>query len=160
VVLLLQGGGFMFLLLFQQLALKAEMHAEIQNGSLKLEQIELSLSDYQNALVDDGELSLNDKMYDIKSKVVINDRVLLTVVNDIREENIIQEMKDFLRRTCRNNKSLPERSTQLFLLSYIGASHTGILFSNFCSDLPATDHSILFVNISAEVFTPPPKLIA
>ncbi len=150
----------MFLLLFQQMALKAEMHAEIKKGSMKFEHLSLSLSDFHKALVDEGELLLNGKMYDIKTKVVRNNRVLLAVVNDTREENVIQEMKDFLHRSCRSNKSLPEKSVQLFLLSYIGASHTGFLFSDFCTDLSSTDHTIFFINSSDEVSTPPPKLIA
>jgi hypothetical protein len=160
VILLLQGGGFVFLLLFQQMALKAEMHSEILKGDLTFEQLSMSSADYQRALVDEHEISWKGKLFDVKEIVVLHNRVVLTVVNDTKEENILRELKEFLHRSCRNNKSLPERSAQLFLMSYIGSSYAGVHFSNFCCDLSSIHLPDFFVNSTVEVFTPPPKLIA
>jgi len=160
VILLLQGGGFMLLLLFQQQALKSEIHAKMNRGEVAYEQIILSKADYQEALIEKGEILIDGKLFDIQSEAIIHNKVVLSVVFDEKEDNVVNEIKNFIRRNCRSNKSLPDTSVHLFSLSFIGASYASYIFNSFSCELYELRSEIFFSCPSSEVFTPPPQLIA
>jgi len=159
-ILLLQGGGFMLLLLLQQNALKDEMHSKMERGEVSLHKIILSHSVYINSLVEKDELLIDGKLFDIQSKEAIGDDISLLVVYDEEEDDLIQEIKKYVRRNCRHNKSLPESSIQLFTMNFIGSSFHCSNFDLYSCELHFITKRILFSNPTDEVFTPPPQLIA
>lgn len=159
-ILLLQGGGFMLLLLLQQNALKDEMHSKMERGEVAYEHITLSVAAYKNALVEKGEILIDGKLFDIHSEIVTNDKVTLRVVYDEDEDDIIHEIKKYVRRNCHNNKSLPDSSVYLFSMNFIGSSFHCSNFDLYSCELLFITKRILFSNPTDEVFTPPPQLIA
>jgi hypothetical protein len=160
VILLLQGGGFMLLLLFQQQALKSEIHSKMNRGEVDFEQIVLSKADYQKALVEEGEILIDGKLFDIQSETIIHNKIVLSVVFDEKEDDVVNEIKSFIRRNCRSNKSLPDTSAHLFSLSFIGTTYAYFVPLSFSCELYSLRSKIFFSCPSSEVFTPPPQLIA
>ena len=150
----------MLLLLFQQQALKSEIHSKMNRGEVSFEQIVLSKTEYQEALVEKGEILINGKLFDIQSETIVHNKVVLSVVFDEKEDNVVNEIKNFIRRNCRSNKSLPDSSMNLFSLSFIGSAYDSYIFNSFSCELNQLRRKIFFSCPSSEVFTPPPQVIA
>lgn len=159
-LMLLQGGGFMFILFFQQLALKSDMQARIEDGNVAFEKLTISLLEYKSSLINPSELLFKGQLYDIKSKNILVDRVDLVVVNDANEKNVVDEMMAFVKRSCKSNSSLPKKSVQLFSSSFIGTDFFSPLLIPFSGEIVFMNVRVLFDSRTCEVLSPPPWVVA
>ena len=58
-------------------------------------------------------------MYDIKSKEITGDSIHLTVINDIREKEVIARIRSLAAQNNPQTRHLPARVIKLFTITYL-----------------------------------------
>jgi hypothetical protein len=158
VVLLLQTGGLVVVYKIQQCSVKFQMREAIHNSQSHFESLTLTKEEFQKFKNGDDELSFNGKMYDIKSKTFNGDKVVLLVLNDTKEENIIESIKDFFRPDSKDNKDLPKQLVKLTVSEYTLPQNAYIYnnesLSSFCFSLSQP----VYHSLAKEINSPPPQV--
>ena len=97
-----------------------EMQKKLRNSQSRFEKLSLTLSEYKRSRIKEDEISINGKMYDIKSFQINGDKIELLAINDTEEENILQRIKDLITNNNTNPGSeVPSQLTDLITLDYI-----------------------------------------
>lgn len=151
VVLLFQG---------QQYIIKQEMSNKLNQESdySKLQKVVLSYQDYQKNKIDDNEIYIQGKLYDIKTIIHTRASVTLFVCYDNLEEEIIENIKDFFSGT----ESIPSASKHvlysIFSLIYIIPEHL------ICPNTLLQNSTFNFFSLKindyifySDILTPPPE---
>jgi len=135
------------------------MQEVLNDTKTQFEKLTLTLSEFNNSKIAEDEISVNGKIYDIKSSRISGDKVELLAINDIEEENILEKIKKAFNTGMTENSELPNHLVTLISLIYISpANGQGFLleetflnsFHSFCE--------IIFSHES-EIFSPPPELV-
>ncbi len=157
-ILLLQAGGLLVVFKMQQCYVWQEMQLSLKDNQTPFQKITLPFFDYQKSKINSHEISVNGKMYDVKSISLSDDKVELLVIHDSREENILQKIKDFAISTNQPNTDFANQLFQLLSLNYISPG-VGPVF--FIPSFSINIFSPLFLNVISngfEIPSPPPKL--
>jgi hypothetical protein len=158
-ILLLQAGGMLLIYKMQQCYVKQEMQQTLNNSKTKFQKITLSLSEYQKSKINSHEISINGKMYDVKSVNILENNVKLLVINDSKEENILQKIKDFTNRTNQPNSDLPNQLQQLLSLNYLSPEIKHFFFIPVFSINLFRQPNLNLVSNDSDIPSPPPKLV-
>ncbi len=159
-LILLQIGGMLLVYQLQQRSVQQEMKQTLCNEPTRLEKITLSTKEYNSYKINAGEIAIDGKMYDVKSVKHSVHSVELWVINDQKEEHILQKIASFFHQNEAAPKSkFPNQLEQLFSLAYLLPENYSPRFratvANHFYPLTllynTTDH--LFI------FTPPPELV-
>lgn len=158
-ILLLQAGGILFVYKVQQYYVKAEMQKTLNGRNTQFQKVSVSLGDYLKNKIGSDEISIDGKMFDIKSIQISGKLVELLVINDNKEDNIIEKIKDFIDTTNQSNTELPLQLQQLLSLNYLPLETGFLLFIPVFSVDFFLRPILNFVSNDLEILTPPPKLI-
>jgi len=152
-------GGILIVFNVKKLIVQIEMKEKLDNNSANYETLILSIKQYQDNLINSGEISFEYKMYDIKSIDFQGDSVKLFVLNDREEEIILCCIKDFLNNMSPYNKKIPSQFSELISLDYL-ISTTDFKFktSGFLLMLQGNFVEDLY-SIYCGKRTPPPRLV-
>jgi hypothetical protein len=143
----------------QQYAVKFAMQQELNDEETRFEHLTISRSEYIKSQVEENEICLQGKMYDIKSLSFTNDSVKLLAIHDTDEEDIIKKIKEFFATSQSQKDKIPAFLIQLHLLAYVLPS--GII-DLLVADLPVTKKHSYSENIItriSDIFLPPPECI-
>lgn len=131
-----------------------------ESDIVKFQKIEISKSEYHKNKIDNNEIYIQGKLYDIKTIIYTPTSVILFACNDNLEEEIINHIRDFFSES--GSASIPSKTkhllTDLFSLIYvlfddlikINTPLQGFLF-NF-SSLKVNDYTF-----TSDITTPPPE---
>ena len=151
-------GGVLLIYKIQQYSVQHEMELALNNRETLFQKLTLSLNDLQKSRINAHEIAFNGKMYDVRSINITGDRAELLVINDTKEENIIENIKNSVNTNNQQNKGLPNLLANLFSLLYISPE------SNY-SFLLQEDQQIIFqplcqiiISHKSDITSPPPKL--
>ena len=151
------SGGFLLVYKIQQYLVQKEMY-NILNDKLKdTEKLTLSYSDYQNNKIDNHEILVQGKLYDIRSVIRTGNIVELQVINDIKEEKILDNIKDLVNNSSNSKNHLPDHLLKWLNLVFIcpvPANNLIIKYSSSCF-LPFSE---LIISHQTDIWSPPPKL--
>lgn len=157
-ILFLQGGGMLIIYKIQQYFIQDEMIQSINSDKTQFQKVILSLSDYQKCRINDREININNKLYDIKSVNISGASVKLLVLNDSREENILMKIAEFTNNTRQPNSVLYNNLKHLLSLNYLPQER----YNSFILYPWSAEKSILFnlkfISTFPEILTPPPRL--
>ena len=123
-----------------------------------LKTITLSLNEYENNLLDDHEIKLENKLYDIINKKITGNRVEIKVISDEDEKSYNTKYKN---QDKKNSSSKNKLILKNKLTTYLSENFTtnSFGFYSFQKNIPINyDHKKLQL-ISKEVIIPPPKFI-
>ena len=131
------------------------MLEELKEDQALATRLTLSISDFQKSRVNSGEIYFKGKMYDIKSADISADKVELLVINDTKEEKIIEKNNELSKNTNGQNK-LPGQLLRLITMVYI------FPIPNYqCLIQKRQNHFLLsletLVSHDTEITSPPPK---
>ena len=149
-------GGFLLVYKIQQYFIYVEMSNTINNKLKKTEKISLPYSDYQKNKIDSREILINGKLYDIRSARLKGSIVELQVINDSREEKILDNIKELVNNSSKSKNHLPDHLLKWLNLVYIcpvSVSNLFIKYSSAC--IPP--FSELIVSHKSDICSPPPK---
>ncbi len=144
---------------FQQYCAQREMDWELYREEARLEKLVVSLHDFQNGRINEREISVNGKLYDIKSVSILGNTVELLVVNDEKEERILAKIKELRNNTNEQSSPFSHQFVKLPPLVYIfSAPNSKLIFPALEEDnfVPLCECAIS--RKFAPPF-PPPKLV-
>jgi hypothetical protein len=157
-ILLFPASGILLIYKTRQLYVQHEMMMLIKNSETSFEKLLLSFSEYQKSRLNAHEIYFKGNMYDVKSVSFSNNNVELIVINDLKEKNLLKNIKDFLNKSNRQKKELPDQLQKFLSLNFLSAEKDQIIF------FPALSSCIFYHrnrnNFSdfSDTPSPPPKL--
>jgi hypothetical protein len=156
-IVLFQAGGMLLLLKIQQWHSQHLMAQVIRNPEYTGQKIILTQDEYRSAKINNHELLIGRKMYDIKSVRILGNRVELMVINDSKEEKLIRTIKNLLGQSNRHYPKLPQQLKVFLSLRYLGPANefTFCISNESGLDFPKEKDRIVFTYI--DISTPPPK---
>ena len=155
----MQAGGILFIYKTQQFFVQQEMRQTLNSNKTQFQKITLSLSDYQKNKINAHEISIKGKMYDVKSTHISGDSLELLVVNDSKEENILEKIKEFKQETSGQNHSLHNQLKQLLSLTYLSPNTDGIFIISSLSMHLFPHPNLNTISSHIAISTPPPEFV-
>jgi hypothetical protein len=157
-ILFLQGGGMLLIYKIQQYYVHDNMIQNINSSKTQFQEIVLTLSDYQKCRINASEITINNKLYDVKSANIYGDRVKLLVLNDSMEENILVKIAEFTNNTRHPNSVLCNNLKHLLTLSYLPQPGYSSFFIYPSSVDKFIQFNLNYISRFPEILTPPPRL--
>lgn len=100
-------GGYLYFGI-RIIHLHNEKRAELRKKDVsELEVITLSLKQFKRVLVEDDEMELNDKMYDIARTVIKGDTIVVYCLHDSNEDNLLSLLDSILSNSTKDKKPVP-----------------------------------------------------
>ena len=154
----MQSGGLLLIYKIQQSCVQIEMLQEINSKQVKFQKLTLTLSEFQKCKINSNELSLNEKMYDYTSAVVTGNTVHLLVVNDIKEEGILEKIKVVTHNSRQQNNQLPNQISKFLTLTYIFPTVEKQFYFQEQQNI-FLPYSVNIVSFTSDILSPPPELV-
>jgi hypothetical protein len=155
ILLLLQSGGLFHTLKINQILIKLAQNTILKYAAQDSETLTLSIDEYLRCKINNNEILYNEKMFDIVSKDVVKNNVILKVVQDDFEIEISNFIKKFVSKEKRNDDNIA--LSYLLHLIYIP---TSFIFK-FQSDILAKSAKGYIVknlsDLMLKIELPPPK---
>ena len=156
-LLLNLAGAYVYFFVRLQ-AIKSQMRAEMKNlPTHDLEILKLTVAEFERARVDEEEVKVAGKMYDIARIEQHGAWVTLYVLHDEAEDNLLSLLDAILKNSTKDKKPVPTAVAGLHSLDF--------LLSNFSFTIPASTivaHATPFFETSSNAFVrtegPPPRL--
>jgi hypothetical protein len=156
-VLVVQFAGLYCYYAFRLIEIRYEMEEDLARMPLhQLEKFTFTLTDYEKAKVEDKELKVNGKMYDVAKIERQNDLIVAYVLHDESEDDLISFVEMIMKKSHNDGKSKPEQLLKLISLQYLPT-----MFN--LTDLPLQSHiAVTLINSTYDPFepglhTPPPR---
>ena len=107
-IMLLQAGGLMLICTVQRELVQAEMQRELNRPDAEVKKLVLSRKEYAAAKLNHFEIRHEGKMYDVRSRIFEDGRVLLEVIHDEKEESLFREIKKLVMHHDTHDTKLPK----------------------------------------------------
>jgi len=156
VVLTLQLVGFYAYFGSRLLTIRKEMRAALAFlPEEKLEKIVVSADEFNKLDLEENEIELSGKMYDIAKIVKSDDVYVLFALHDEHEDNLLSLLDEMIKRSTNDKKPVPSQLGQFFALVYIP---TQITFSNSQSEniFSLTEYINSYQSVTLSIQAPPP----
>jgi hypothetical protein len=119
-ILLLQVAGSYVYFIVRLSAIRQEMREQLKdNPDEHLILLTLTADEYQKAKVNDHEVKVNEKMYDIARTVVKDNKVLVYALHDEAEDNLLALLNEMVKRSSKDKKPVPSQVIQLLSLQFV-----------------------------------------
>lgn len=156
-MLLLQVAGSYVYFVVRLSGIRQEMREQIKHKPVEqLTVLTLTLEEFQRAKVDDHEVKVNGKMYDIARIVVRETSVLVYALHDEAEDNLLALLYEIVNRSSNDKKPVPSQLIQLITLIFVPVDN---LFppNTVAAFAHSTDYSETLESISFPIGSPPPR---
>jgi hypothetical protein len=157
-ILMVNAAGFYVYYVVQLNQIRSEMrHALKFLRDDQLTVLKLTKKEYEEARVDEHEVKVHGKMYDIARIRVKGDSLIISALHDEKEDNLMALLGEIISKPLRNDQPVPLSVIQFITLSYV------LPPGNF--DFENPDRQIIFHSryfFSEKTFflqrlTPPPR---
>ena len=132
------------------------MKHPLSNHSKSFQILSLSLADFKHKIIE-NEVLIDSKLYDVISFTITGNNVQLVVINDKKEEDILEKIKGLTAGISKHSK-LPKQLVQLLSLTYILPNYSS---KSLLQQIPQQKYLLLCANLFSvprEVSSPPPKI--
>ncbi|MEP7197078.1 MAG: hypothetical protein ABI851_11220 [Saprospiraceae bacterium] len=155
----MQYGGLLLFYQIKQCFIQYEIQLALENDSTQFQKLTLTLDDFQKYKINENEVSINGKMYDIKSIAISSDKLELIVINDEEEEDLIDKIKKTTSSANRQNNTIPNKLVDLLSLNYISSTSLLNLLLNNAQQAIFNSVNDIIISYKSEISTPPPELV-
>ena len=154
----MQTGGVWLYYKVQQLIVQHEMESDIDEIGICSQKFDLSQKEYAKSKINEHEILIKGKLYDIKSVIISAGRAEIVVINDTREERILEDLKKLGDTNNRHNKSLPSHCFNILTLFYLSTE-----INNTPGELIAVtknfrNYNDNIISNGPAIDSPPPKI--
>jgi len=156
-LLLIQVAGCYIYFVGRLAAIRTEMREQLKylpDDQLTL--LKLTPEEFKKAKVDDHEVKVEGKMYDIARTTITKHHILVYAVHDEAEDNLLSFLDEILKRSSTDKKPVPSQLEELITLIFIPAENQ---LPAACSmDLiHSTHYSKTFLAFDRIIDSPPPR---
>jgi hypothetical protein len=153
----IQFSGMYCFFFFCMLQIRVSVEEKLAGSLENLEKVNLSILDYEELRIDESEILLEGKLYDVAALEIYNDSVTLYVLHDEEEENLLALMDSFIEKNNQRQKS--SRVLLKYISSLYLASSFTLPFDNVEDVCPQSLNDDPYLSVSPSIATPPPKTI-
>ena len=160
-LLLINGVGFYVFYILQLYQIKAEMRVALKTlPDDRLDIFKLTEEQYQESIVEEGEIKVDGKMYDVARVSHMNGFVKVYCLHDEKEDNLFALLDEIVSKPIKSKDSIPQSVFEFIGLIFIEPT----AFLNFSiAESESGKHSTYHFSsktIFSESSTPPPRLIS
>src|SRR5688572_16924686 len=149
----------LFICILLQLNNYQRIEAILENSSTRFEKLVLTKDQFQNSLVDDKEIFLNGKMYDIKETRFNKDTVELIAYHDVKEDGLISIIENFFDRENSGN-DFAVKVLKLLVTVYTFSSLQLEFTQPYISGKFFMIHPGNYISFTGETLSPPPDSVS
>lgn len=156
-ILFLNFSGF-YIYFFAQLAhVKKEMRSALAaRAAEELVVLKLSIQEYKQAYIEEHEVKVNGKMFDIARQIQHEDEMILYGLYDNEETDLIAWLDELLEQPLHDKTPLPDQVIQFITLSFL-PSYYEMVFVNFSNSVSATPYMDICSSFHPCTKVPPPR---
>ncbi len=156
-LLLLQAAGCYVYFIARLTAIRIEMREQLNHlPDDQLTLLTLTFEEYQKAKVDDHEVKVNGKMYDIARLIVQKDKVLVYAKHDEAEDNLLSFLDEIVKRSTNDKKPVPSQLEQLLTLIFLPTENQ-LPVNSSVALIHATEYTRSFLAFDRMIDSPPPR---
>ncbi len=156
-VILLQVAGSYVYFIVRLTGIRSEMREQLRyKPDEELTLFMLSREEFRKAKVDDHEVKVDGKMYDIARIVVQEDHVLVYALHDEAEDNLLTLLNEMVKRSSKDKKPVPSQLIQLLTLIFISVEDL-FLQNNSLPFTHYTAYSEAVISFASAIESPPPR---
>lgn len=139
------------------MAIRKEMKATLVSlPEEKLERIIISANEFAHVNLEEGEIELNGKMYDIARIKKQGDSYVLFALHDESEDSLLSLLDEMLKRSGNDKKPVPSQLFQFISLLFIPLEEVYAQIPTLKSSFLIQSSNNLYRSINGLVPTPPP----
>ena len=139
------------------MAIRKEMKATLVSlPEEKLERIIISATEFAHVNLEEGEIELNGKMYDIARIKKQGDSYVLFALHDESEDSLLSLLDEMLKRSGNDKKPVPSQLLQFISLLFIPLEEVYDQIPTLKSSFLIQSSNNLYRSINGLVPTPPP----
>ena len=154
--MLMQSGGLLLIYEVRQCFTQYEMLELINNSKKKQETFLLTPAEFKNKRINNHEIYIDGKLYDIVSKKHSEKNIQILAIHDSEEENIISNIKIAINRHTNQNKALPETITGMNTMLFIDQEALCFHFFFLSKDITYANYSLVLSSPLIDTTSPPP----
>jgi hypothetical protein len=156
-ILLLQVAGSYVYFIVRLSGIRQEMREHLKDKpDHELTMLTFTQEQFKKAKVDDHEVKVNGKMYDIARVVVKGNKVLVLALHDEAEDNLLAFLNEMVKRSSKDKKPVPPSLLQLLTLQFLVIENATPLISGVLID-HITPYRTWGSSFRAGIETPPPR---
>lgn len=140
-----------------QLNVKHQISEVLKNPETKFDKITLSHEEYRKVRLDNREINLEGKLFDIKEITFFEDRVELLAYHDTKEEGLISLVENFF--SPENSKNEYTIQVLKLFLSVFTFEKQSIDFTlPVYSDTYGSYLQVYYHSFPEDIYSPPPEI--
>lgn len=156
-LLLIQVGGCYIYFVGRLAIIRTEMRTQLKHlPEEQLTRFQFTISEFRKARVDDHEIKVAGKMYDIARIFRQSNTIIVLALHDSAEDNLLAFLSEMVSRSTQDKKPVPIQVEQLLTLSFLPVSQSAP--ENCWSEI---HHTTPYLRVWAAGFTshesPPPR---
>jgi hypothetical protein len=157
-IIILQAGGVLFVYQLQQHQVKLQVKRDLIGKGTHFQKLELTLSQYNQSVINHNEIEFGDAMYDIKSMKVADGKVTLIVLGDTKEKKIVDRIRSHTNQTNNSKNKLPNLLEKVLDVTFLCSSYDYEFKWIEISDQVYSSCLVCLQSQSYETASPPPKV--
>lgn len=123
----------------------------------KLEKFSMSLEEFNKVRIDEHEIKVEGRMYDIARIEQDHQRVIVYAVHDEAEDNLLSFLDEIAKRPLQDKKSPPSQILQFIGLTFLPPANA-LLYNRVGKRLElSTTYSFNHSDIALTIESPPPQ---
>jgi hypothetical protein len=140
------------------MAIHQEMKAKLKTlPQEQLERIILSKKDFNKINLEEDELELNGKMYDIAQIEEKGNEFIIYALHDESEDSLLGLLDEMVKRSSNDKKPVPSQFLQFLSLVFISSQHE-FHFGRTFDQKHFSFYSNLYFSFRPSIEVPPPKV--
>ena len=158
ILLLSNGMGFYFFYCLHLYHIKVEMKETLKSiPEEKLEILKLTPKQYEEAIVEDGEIKVNGRMYDVARISKLNGILKVYCLHDEKEDNLFALLDELVAKPIKNQSSIPSEVFEFLSLVFIDTTVSPDFFTAESDSEQNNYYHFSLKTILLELTTPPPR---
>jgi len=154
-ILLANSGGFYIYYIVHLQQIKSEMREGLHDlPDHKLEVLTLTPNEYKEAQVDDHEIKVNGKMYDIARTETLRGSVKIFCVHDEKEDDLFALLSEIISKPIKRD-GIPDAVLQFITLLYVAPPQVA-LFNTVVNKQFFTVYYLPCQEVFKKTESPPP----
>jgi hypothetical protein len=156
-ILLIQVSGCYVYFITRLTAIRIEMREQLNHlPDDQLTLLTLTTEEYHKAKVDDHEVKVNGKMYDIARVIFHKDNVLVYAIHDEAEDDLLSFLDEIVKRSANDKKPLPSQLVQLLTLIFLPTENQ-LPVNSSVAFIHATKYTQSYLAFARLIDSPPPR---
>lgn len=152
-------SGFYVYFLFRLEVIHEEAKAALFKESAEsFERFVLTRSAYEDALVEENEIRLNDRMYDVAKMEFKDEQVILYARHDKAEDNLLLFIKEVIQNASSDNQNAPGALASFLFLNFLKSDPIQLELASAGQQRHNTFYSSIFSIVHPIGLTPPPEM--